>query len=172
MGPRQVCIAHLCTFTPYRHTPGVGKTGYYCVVREGKVVTLHTWHSPQKVFLATQVWSPLNYPQLPPPHCSPDLLCTLKIHFWKIHRQTVNIKYTLIWKTKLLSPEESLCISPFTFLHVASHHDGVSVDGVDGVDTVGYGVVEPAHVLRTTDLLCFVITDVPTHQTEHKIPIN
>ena len=79
-----------------------------------------------------------------------------------------NIKLTQPRKAGLIPPEESLHIVPPVLLHVAPHHEGVPVDGIDGVDRVGDGIVELAHVLRTADLLCLVITDVPAHKAAKK----
>ena len=80
-----------------------------------------------------------------------------------------NIKVTQPRKAGLIPPEESLHIVQPVLLHVAPHHDGVPVEGVYGVDRVGDGVVELAHVLRTADLLRLLITDVPTDKAGRKM---
>ena len=78
------------------------------------------------------------------------------------------INLTLQRKAGLLPPKESFSIDPPALLHTAPQHDGLPVDCIDDVDRVGDGVVELAHVLGTADLLCLVITDVPTHKAAKK----
>ena len=76
----------------------------------------------------------------------------------------VNKKPTQHGKAGLLPPEESLCVDPSALLHAAPDHDGVTVDGVDNVDSVTDGVVELAHVRGTADLLSLIIASVPTDE--------
>ena len=53
-------------------------------------------------------------------------------------------------------------------LHATPDDNGVTVDSIDHVDSVGEGVVELPHELRAADLLCFLVTGVATDQARQQ----
>ena len=77
-------------------------------------------------------------------------------------------KQTKRRKAGLLPPEESLSVAPTGVLHATPDDNGVTVDGIDHVDSVGEGVVELPHELRAADLLCFLVTGVATDQARQQ----
>ena len=115
------------------------------------------------MFLAKPSFSPPISPPLSPHHCSQDRLGNLRSRRPYIGTD-VNKKPTQHGKAGLLRPEESLCVEPSALLHAAPDHDGVSVDGVDNVDSVNDGVVELAHVLGTADLRSLIIASILADQ--------
>ena len=77
-------------------------------------------------------------------------------------------KQTKRRKAGLLPPEESLSVAPTGVLHATPDDNGVTVDSIDHVDSVGEGVVELPHELRAADLLSFLVTGVATDQARQE----